>query len=326
MRGILLSFFTSCISAFACTDLTVGYRSFDLAQGQKAIVWYPATAPEAEFAYSDRLKGSVAMDAEPASCDRFPLAVFSHGGGGSKTQSVFLLEQLARRGYVVAAVDHADANGELKETDPAFRDPETWTSDSHKGRGQDIRLLIDTLLTDPQLGNILDPDKIAAIGHSLGGYTIFGLAGGWESWYEPRVKAVLGLSPYLDPYLVQNRVPAVKVPKMYQGGTLDLGITPSIKKENGVYDQSSSGKFFGELRRAGHLEWTNSVCGDTGTIEKCLATETNASFIVNLAADFLRFTFTREVTPLLRQGAPGLASYKSDLIRAPILIGGESNQ
>src|SRR6266496_771664 len=59
-------------------------------------VWYPATpgtgTPEGAF-----LRG-----AEVAK-GRFPLVVFSHGSCGIPNQSVFLMEALASRGFIMAA-------------------------------------------------------------------------------------------------------------------------------------------------------------------------------------------------------------------------------
>jgi pimeloyl-ACP methyl ester carboxylesterase len=72
----------------------------------------------------------------------------------------------------------------------------------------------------------VDLDRLGLLGHSLGGYTVVGLAGGWASWKLPGVKAVLALSPYTDPFLVHRTLSGVSTPIMYQGGTLDLGITP----------------------------------------------------------------------------------------------------
>jgi len=91
---------------------SVGYRVLPLPSGRKVAIWYPASAAEQPFAYTragSDLKGSVARDAPPAACPRVPLVLFSHGLGGCGLQSTFLTEELARRGYVVAAPDHADA-------------------------------------------------------------------------------------------------------------------------------------------------------------------------------------------------------------------------
>ena len=67
-----------------------------------------------------------------------------------------------------------------------------------------------------------------------------GLAGGWASWKTPGVKAVLALSPYTQPYLVHETLGGLAAPVMYQGGTGDFGITPSLRREGGVYDASPS--------------------------------------------------------------------------------------
>ena len=45
---------------------------------------------------------------------------------------------------------------------------------------------------------------------------------------------------------------------MYQGGTLDLGITPNVRKPDGAYDQSPPPKYYVEFERADHLAWTDS--------------------------------------------------------------------
>ena len=44
---------------------------------------------------------------------------------------------------------------------------------------------------------------------------------------------------------------------MYQGGTLDMGITPFVRRPGGAYDLTSSPKYFVELAGAGHFAWTN---------------------------------------------------------------------
>jgi hypothetical protein len=44
---------------------------------------------------------------------------------------------------------------------------------------------------------------------------------------------------------------------MYQGGTLDLGITPWIRKNSGGYDASPDPKYYVEFAGEGHFAWTN---------------------------------------------------------------------
>jgi hypothetical protein len=46
-------------------------------------------------------------------------------------------------------------------------------------------------------------------------------------------------------------------PVMYQGGTRDFGITPSLRKNSGAYAQSATPKYYVEFDKAGHFAWTN---------------------------------------------------------------------
>jgi predicted dienelactone hydrolase len=181
---------------------SVGYRVLALESGRKIAVWYPAAAPEQPHAYTranNGFMGSVALDAAPAACPRVPLVLFSHGLGGCALQTLFLTEELARHGYVVAAPDHADAatcgidDEGLRlhnlRTDRSFIDPKSWNDQTERGRLQDLREVIRVVAGDTQLGGIADVKRIGAIGHSLGGYTVVGMAGGWPSWKTPEVKA-----------------------------------------------------------------------------------------------------------------------------------------
>ena len=82
------------------------------------------------------------------------------------------------------------------------------------------------------------------------------MAGAWPSWKDGRVKAVLALSPYCAPFITKGDLGHRDVPVMYQGGTLDLGITPDVRRAGGAYEQTSTPKYFVELRGAGDFAWT----------------------------------------------------------------------
>jgi predicted dienelactone hydrolase len=98
---------------------------------------------------------------------------------------------------------------------------------------------------------------VALAGHSLGGYTVVGVAGAWPEWKLAAVKAVLALSPYSQPSLAHGTIDGVSVPVMYQGGTRDYGITPSVDKTDGAYERSADPKYLVVLDGAGHFAWTN---------------------------------------------------------------------
>ncbi len=112
-------------------------------------------------------------DAEPAG-GPYPLVAFSHGHSGVRDQSVFLVEYLARWGYVVVSPEH------VGNSFPTMKDE--WNQVMPLWRPQDLKAAIDQVVDlgadDPDwLDGLVDASKIAAIGHSFGGYTALALAG-----------------------------------------------------------------------------------------------------------------------------------------------------
>jgi predicted dienelactone hydrolase len=194
---------------------------------------------------------------------RQPVIVFSHGYHGCATQSRFLMEALASAGYLIFAANHHDAlcdggEGRLIDFSSApFRKPEVWDDQTYKDRADDIRRLIAAIAVDDRFRNRVDLSRLGLAGHSLGGYTVLGLAGAWPSWKLQGVKAVLALSPYSQPYILHRTLTDLAVPVMYQGGTRDAGVTPTIDRAGGAFDQSSSPKYFVEFDGATHFAWTN---------------------------------------------------------------------
>jgi pimeloyl-ACP methyl ester carboxylesterase len=192
-----------------------------------------------------------------------PIIVFSHGFHGCATQSRFLMTAFASAGYLVVAPNHRDATcngGEASLISPpeqSFGKPAAWDDATFRDRADDIRRLVAALKADPVWRDRIDWQRLGLVGHSLGGYTVLGLSGAWPDWKLDGVTAVLALSPYVEPFLLRHSLGGLAAPVMYQGGTLDFGITPFVRKPMGAYDQSPAPKYYVELRRAGHLAWTD---------------------------------------------------------------------
>jgi predicted dienelactone hydrolase len=198
-----------------------------------------------------------------------PLILFSHGFGGCAQQSSTLAGALADAGYAVLAPNHKDEGcdrflgnlaaalgaGGLRPQQP-FTQPAAWSQDTEIGRRDDMEALLTFALRHSPYKEAIDPNSIALMGHSLGGYTVLALAGGWESWRDPRFKCVLALSPYIAPFLVHQRMGDIAVPVMYQTGTRDIGIGPVILRKQGGYEQTKAPKYLLELQGAGHFAWT----------------------------------------------------------------------
>jgi predicted dienelactone hydrolase len=192
-----------------------------------------------------------------------PLIVFSHGFHGCATQSRFLMTALAGAGYLVVAPNHRDATcdgGPARWRDrpeSSFVDPAAWTAASFRDRADDISRLLAALRADPRWRDRIDWTEIGLVGHSLGGYTVLGLAGAWPEWNLPGIKAVLALSPYSQPFVHAHTMERLAVPVMLQGGTRDFGITPTLHRQNGAFDQAPAPKYDVEFAGAGHFAWTD---------------------------------------------------------------------
>jgi pimeloyl-ACP methyl ester carboxylesterase len=194
-----------------------------------------------------------------------PIIIFSHGFLGCGGQSTFLTQALADAGYLVVAPQHADSlcNRHLSRPEVPFRLPLDWTDSAYRDRRDDIVAVIAGLHRDPAFAGKIDWSKLGLMGHSLGGYTVLGLAGGWPGWRIPDVKAVVALSPWCLPFLsAAGGLGGVSAPVEYQGGTLDIGLTPIVSQPGGCYDATRPPAMFVEFRGAGHLAWTDLVPTD----------------------------------------------------------------
>lgn len=249
---------------------------------------------------------------------RYPLILFSHGLDGCGTQSLFFTEQLARAGYVVAAPDHHDAacsveGGALPHFHLQrlpFASPGRWKDSTYADRRVDLEKALDWILGSADFGPIVDASRIGVAGHSLGGYSVLALAGGWESWRDPRIKAVLAMAPYVKPFLEHDRLASIHVPLMYQGAQFDLGITPALRSSHGAFAQSEAPKYYMELRRASHFVWTNASCWGYRETADCLEKRSNPRLIVDYGVAFFDCHLKQRTAALQRLDGQGLRSYR----------------
>jgi predicted dienelactone hydrolase len=156
---------------------------------------------------------------------RFPVVLFSHGPlSANRSQSVFQMEALASRGFIVIAIDHTgyasttifpdghavppDANAAW----PVFVDAkstamlQTWAAD--------VRFVIDRLeaLNEPGaegvLAGRLDLSRIGYVGASFGGSVVV-----QTLLEEPRIKA--GVAQDGKPYFSEQALTGLHRPLMY---------------------------------------------------------------------------------------------------------------
>jgi predicted dienelactone hydrolase len=200
-------------------------------------------------------------DAKGTGAARAPVLLFSHGFGGCATGSNFLKTALAARGFWVFAPRHADAGcGDRRASPPvpavSFGLPAQWSDATYVTRANDLLAVHGALQASPVFAGRLDFSRVGYVGHSLGGYTVLGLAGGWSAWGRaPGVRAVLALSPYIEPFLAHETMAGISVPVMFQGGTADDGITPYVTRRGGAYELTPGPKYLVVFRGATHNAW-----------------------------------------------------------------------
>ncbi|MBS0213176.1 MAG: dienelactone hydrolase family protein [Proteobacteria bacterium] len=293
----------------------VGQRGLALPDGREIALWYPAVRARSAN------PGEVAVDAPMATCPtRWPLLLFSHGVVGCNEQVVYLTQALAARGYVVAAPNHRDAicgiatrrafSAPADSDRPAFLDPSVWTAKAWRERRDDLRDALRVVQSDPNLARAIDPSRIGLLGHSLGGYTVLGIAGGWPDWSLPGVRAAAAYSPFVQPFLAKHRLRALRVPVMYQGGTLDWGMTPQLLGDAGAFAVSPPPKYLVEFAGATHMLWTNGPCADYRSSQACIAADANVRGVVAYTLAFFDRYLKDAPAPLLDGKGVGVRTYR----------------
>jgi len=131
-------------------------------------------APPAHFT----MPGIAVRDAPPEA-GRFPLVIVSHGAGYVTAAMNWLTENLASKGYVVAAIRHEDTYGASGFPQILLRRP------------LDIAFVTRELQRTLAASGNVDPARTALIGHSMGGYGVLTAAGAALDPQSP----VVGLFP-----------------------------------------------------------------------------------------------------------------------------------
>lgn len=254
----------------------VGFTTLHLADGRRVVVWYPARAGAATSGHAQENVDitsllSPALQAEVPAADRilypadafqdapaaatskgsFPLVLFSHGYAGFPEQSVTLTTHLASWGFVVAAPDHVERSldgllGTASKGIPALSDPVVL---------QDTLDLLEASSTGTGLlHGLVDPQRVAVIGHSAGATAAYETAS-----IDPRIKSWISYAVSLGVGTGTPGPPpaAPGKPGMVMTGTAD-GIIPASDSE-AVYAGMHPPKYLVTIAGAGHLVFSD-IC------------------------------------------------------------------
>jgi predicted dienelactone hydrolase len=198
-------------------------------------IWYPTQYVSDTTLIGDNpafIGTQVIKDAEIQS-GTFPVVLLSHGYRGNWRNQNWLATELASRGYIVAATDHPGTTSFDQSPEQAAK----WWE-----RPRDITRTIDYLLSEVQWKQAVNANNIAAIGHSLGGWTVMQLAGAKidratfeaECLIYPNPRTC-GLSDELGLSQVQPSEPSNKDlsdPRIQRIVSLDLGLARSFSLQS----------------------------------------------------------------------------------------------
>jgi predicted dienelactone hydrolase len=147
-----------------------GYRTFTVPGDTPMTValFYPTAVPDRAVPMGPWLP--VVAPGAPASDVKLKgLILLSHGTSGTELNHHNLGTRLARDGYLVVAVRHPGDN---------WQDRSLVTSGRYLSeRPLQLSRVLDALLASPEWGTRIPAERIGAVGHSAGGYSVLALAG-----------------------------------------------------------------------------------------------------------------------------------------------------
>ena len=236
-------------------------------------VWYPGQADPAaknagEYKVFFRdgktqitLNGRALRDANPNRTQgAYPLVIVSHGYPGNRFLMSPIAENLASKGYVVVSIDH---------TDSTYSDQGAFPS-TLRNRSLDVSFVIDEMVkanrnSGSPFKDLIDENRIALIGYSMGGYGVINKLGGgfsdkanqfpnlpkdslnlllnshpdFAKRRDPRIKAAVAFAPWgwNQGFWNEEGLKGIQAPLLFIAGSVDdvSGYAPGVRN---IYEGS----------------------------------------------------------------------------------------
>jgi dienelactone hydrolase len=188
----------------------------------------------------------------PVRKGRYPLIIFSHGNGGTRTQNTFWCDYLASHGYVIVSADHTgNASWTVIDGKPVvFQASER--ANSAKDRPLDVSFLLDQMIrwdkgADKRFKGRIDTEHAAIAGMSFGSYTAH-----WASDQDHRFKAMIAMSG-APPSHTNLAIPSLRMLGT-EDRTLGVAGNAAIRDNHAKHTGPS---FLLELKNGGHYSFTD---------------------------------------------------------------------
>ncbi len=197
-----------------------------------------------------------------------PVIVISHGVGSDRTSFLYLAQQLASYGFVVAVPEHPGSNAQQLQNLLAGRALQAIKPDEFIDRPLDVKFLLDELerrsQSDLTFQGKMNLQQVGVIGQSFGGYTALALAGATldfsqlqkncqnldRSWNlslllqcevlklspdqtnlrDERIKAAIAINPLSSSVFGPAGMSQIKIPVAIVAGSADT-VTPPLEEQ-----------------------------------------------------------------------------------------------
>jgi len=260
---------------------------------------------------------------------RVPVAVFSHGIGGSRRGYSWLGQHLARHGVASLHLQHVGSDRQLWTGGSVFnlvgRLQDAAQDREAIARAQDLRFALDTLLTS-ELAPRVDAGRIVAAGHSSGANTTL-LASGARVEREGRVvelrdervraAIVISAPPFYGEPEPRKILQTVTVPSLHVTATEDIiripGYYSGADDRVAVFDAVGSPRKWLAMYEGGSHSMFTDRSGTGGTTLNPLVKEATRTLVLAFLRNVfegddsgLRLWPQRHAAILARFTAPGV--------------------
>jgi predicted dienelactone hydrolase len=267
----------------------VGYKTMTIFVGHeyqiRCGVWYPAEGGETNVVYdfgTVKIEGRAILNAKPKdNPKRYPIIICSHGYSGCPQSSKYLTEFLAGLGFIVIAPNHTDDLKACSLEDGFVRESRfiykliknglrlrreftrgSYNPHSFNYRYREISAAIDWIVKegkDPSspFYDIVDAEKIGAVGHSLGAYSLMAASGAIGIAYDSRIDAVVAMSGPGGKVFTSDSIKEIKIPTMLMYGE-DEGDSKELGFEF-QFDCLSSPKFILVIYGGNHTTFSENA-------------------------------------------------------------------
>ncbi len=305
-------------------------------------LWYPAAARTAHRApyrrarettllssYDRRLRTNSWTDAPLLDNMRLPLILFNPGWASQRTQYTALLEDLASHGYAVASIDHTHnagivlfpggqvvtGRGALPIDDFEGMTPESATrraAPELDTQTLDDVLVLNSLERSAPWSEVIDFDRIGAMGHSFGGAVAVAAAA-----RDPRIRAAVNMDGLLFGAL--HSAPPGKPVMMMSGNGWPFSAADVERERHSAYpgDQldvqdldairqviAASGGYLLSIRHARHMDFSDrGLYSPLRRLTECgtIQAEHAIAIIRAYSLAFFDQTLREKSPPLLRE-------------------------